>query len=65
MLQVTAVSLILDPHTGLGGRTSIPRQAAEKTLRGLPDYVRHHGLPFSAATTVDERQIEIALRSLW
>lgn len=43
----------------------IPRQTAEVTLHGLSDYVRRHGLPFSAASTLDERQIEIALRSLW
>jgi glycerol-1-phosphate dehydrogenase [NAD(P)+] len=43
----------------------ISREAAEATFRGLSEYVRHHGLPCSAASTLDQRQIEIALRSLW
>ena len=43
----------------------IPAHAAEATLHGLADYVRRHRLPFSAASTLDQRQIEIALESLW
>jgi glycerol-1-phosphate dehydrogenase [NAD(P)+] len=43
----------------------IPREAAEATLHGLSDYVHRHELPFSAASTLDQRQIAIALKSLW
>lgn len=43
----------------------IPREAALTTLRTLPDYARHHGLPFGIAHVLDEARIEAAMRSLW
>ncbi|MCC7021220.1 MAG: iron-containing alcohol dehydrogenase [Thermomicrobiales bacterium] len=43
----------------------IPAHAARATLSGLPAYAERHRLPFSIAHTLDDRQREAALRSLW
>jgi glycerol-1-phosphate dehydrogenase [NAD(P)+] len=53
---------LLDAGVRLG---RIPRDAAEQTLRGLPDYVQRHHLPFGVGHVLDQDRVAAALRSLW
>lgn len=43
----------------------IPRDAAARVLRGLPDFVRKHHLPFGIANVLDKERVELALAACW
>ena len=44
---------------------SIPKVAAEATLRGLPAYAARHDLPFGLAHVLNEGQAKQALAAAW